>query len=83
MKLVPTDMVPAHAAHRRKHKTRNQKLAEDFLAAGYACAMVQDHEWYSEYEAVNSLNTTFKRRGYPITAFAVNGNVYLRKEEEE
>lgn len=82
MKLVPMDVTPAHAAHKRKHKTKNQRLAEDFLAAGYTCAMVQEHEWLSEHEAVNSLNTTFRRRGYPITAFAHNGSVFLKRKED-
>lgn len=82
MRLVKSDMLPPHAEKKRKHKTRNQQLAEDFLETGWACAKVVEHEWWSEHEAVNSLNTTFKRRRYPILAFAVNGNVYLRRKEE-
>ena len=82
MKLVPMDVRQPHAEHKRKHKTRNQQLAEEFLAAGYSCAMVTEHEWYSEHEAVNSLNTTFKRRGYPITAFALEGRVFLKRKED-
>lgn len=77
---IPKQEMPAHNGYR---KTKNQRLAEDFLASGAECARLEGWRYCSASVGVQTLAASFERYGYHQIAVVRRGDeIYLVKKEE-